>query len=281
MLVNGEFVDDGLVRVEAARVKEFMRGQSPGIDPLALELQAREVARERIIEQTVLRQEAHKDLTPIPAQAIDAEIQRHDAQNPQQAGCLLPRDRETLRAEIEADVRVQRLIALVTANVPKPTAKQVSAMYQYTKDTLVRPENIHAAHIVKNVDEANPEIEARGAIERIQALLEQGEPFEQVADEHSDCPGRGGDLGFFARGQMVEEFDAHVFDVPAGKVSPIFQTPFGFHIAKVYERRAQRIPSLSEVRAELEDAMWLEEKQQAVRVYTQEARARAEVRKSK
>ncbi len=281
MYINGELVDDGLVRLEAVRVKEYLRGQVSDIDPLALELQAREVARERVIEQTLLHQEAFRDPTPIAAEAIEAEVRKYDAQNPQQAGCLLPRDRETMRASIEEDLRVQRFIAAVTANVPKPTSKQVAAAYQQSKASLRHPENVHVAHIVKNVDELTPESEARAAIERAQALLQQGVPFEQVADEHSDCPGRGGDLGFFVRGQMVPEFDAQVFQLAAGAVSDIFRTPFGFHIAKVYEHRAERVPTLAEARASLEDEMWLQEKQEAVRLYMEQVRARAEIRKSK
>jgi len=279
--INGEFVEDELVRLEAAQVKQHLREREPDMDSLALELQVRELARERIIEQTLLQQEARRDPTPIPDEAIEAEVRKYDAQNPQQAGCLLPRDRETIRASIEMDLRIERLIASVTAKVPKPTSKQVAALYHHSKQSLVRPESIRAAHIVKNVDELTPEIEARSAIERIEALLKQGIPFEQVADEHSDCPGRGGDLGFFPRGQMVEEFDAIVFDLPVGTISPIFRTPFGFHIAKVHERRAQRIPTLAEARASLEDALWEQEKEDAVRIYLQEVRARAVVRKSK
>lgn len=281
MYINGEFVDDGLVRLEAVRVKEYLRGQVADIDPLALELQAREVARERVIEQTLLHQEAFRDPTPIPAEAIEAEVRKYDAQNPQQAGCLLPRDRETMRTSIEEDLRVQRFIASVTANVSQPTGKQVAAAYQHSKASLRQPENIHAAHIVKNVDEHTPESEARAAIEKAQAFLQQGLPFEQVADEHSDCPGRGGDLGFFVRGQMVEEFDAQVFKLAAGAVSEIFRTPFGFHIVKIYEHRAERVPTLAEARASLEDEIWLQEKQEAVRVYMEQIRARAEIRKSK
>ncbi len=281
MYINGELVDDELVRLEAAQMKHHLREREPDLDALALELQARELARDRIIEQTLLHQEARRDPTPIPVEAIEAEVRRYDAQNPQQAGCSLPRDRETLRASIEMHLRVERFLASVTAKVLKPTSKQLAALYHHSKQSLLRPESIHAAHIVKNVDELTPEAEARSAIERIEALLEQGVPFEQVADEHSDCPGRGGDLGFFPRGQMVEEFDAIVFELRVGAVSPIFRTPFGFHIAKVYERRAQRIPTLAEVRTSLEDAMWVEEKQNAVRIYLQELRARAVVRKSK
>lgn len=281
MLINGVLVDDGLVRLEAARVKEMLRTQSPELDDLGLELHAREMARERVIEQELLRQEAYRDATPIPEERIAAEMQQYYAQNPQQAGCLLPRDRETMRTNIEMDLRLQRLIAEWTAGVPKPTSKQVSAMYQRVKNEFVRPENVRASHIVKNVDEMTGEAEARAAIERAQELLAQGVPFEKVADEYSDCPGRGGDLGHFVRGQMVEEFEENVFGLPVGQVSEIFRTPFGFHLAKVQAREAERMATLSEAREQLENALWTETQQRVVRAHIEEARARADVRKSK
>jgi parvulin-like peptidyl-prolyl isomerase len=281
MLINGEFVDDGLVRLEAAKMKERIRLEAPGSDALELEIRAREAAREIVIERVLLRQAAQKDPIPVPVEAVDAEVQKYYAQNPQQAGCLLPRDQETLRDNIEIELRIQRFLASITSHIAKPTSKQVTAFYQYSKQSLALPENIHAAHIVKNVDEANLESTALAAMQQIESLLQRGVPFEQVADEHSDCPGRGGDLGYFARGEMVEEFDTAVFDLPVGSVSPMFRTAFGFHIGKVYERRAERIPTLNEVRSELEASILRQTKIETIRAYMGQLRAQAEIRKSK
>ena len=80
---------------------------------------------------------------------------------------------------------------------------------------------------------------------------------------------------------MVEEFDDAVFPLAAGEVSPIFRTPFGFHIAKVYERRLAHTPSLNEVRSQLEDTIWRQTRIGVVRAYTEQLRAQAEIRKSK
>ena len=281
MYINGEFVDDSLVRLEAARLKERMHAEMPGADELGVELKARDVARERVIERTLLRQAARKDPTPIPAAAVEAELNRYREEGPRQANCLLPRDQEALRENIITDLRLHRLFESLTKEIPKPTNKQIVAFYQSAKESLLLPETIHASHIVKNVDEATSESDALGAIRQIQSLLEQGVPFAQVADEHSDCPGRGGDLGFFARGEMVQEFEDAVFDLPVGTVSASFRTPFGFHIAKVHERRRGRIPPLNEVRGELEASIWRQERVEVIRAFTNDLRAHAEIRKSK
>ena len=93
---------------------------------------------------------------------------------------------------------------------------------------------------MKHVDETHAEADARAGIEAALAALEGGEPFAAVADRYSDCPGNGGDLGSFERGVMVEEFDKVVFAMKPGERSPIFRTPFGFHIAEVRSRTTGR-----------------------------------------
>ena len=108
---------------------------------------------------------------------------------------------------------------------------------------------MNAAHIVKHVDETHAEADARAGIEAALAALERGEPFAAVADRYSDCKGNGGDLGSFERGVMVEEFDNVVFAMKPGERSPIFRTPFGFHIAEVRSRQpGGGIADLREVR---------------------------------
>jgi parvulin-like peptidyl-prolyl isomerase len=283
MFINGEFVDDALIRQEAAALKEGLRAESIGADPLTIEIKAREVAREVIIEQVILRQVAEK--VAVPTAALEAALAEHDARAHQRAGCLLPRDREELRSRMLFGLRIEQLFTGVAAEVAKPGYREIQDFYRFAKasgrPSFLHPETIHAGHIVKNVDESTSEADALAAIRRIQSLLQNGKPFEAVADEYSDCPGGGGDLGFIQRGEMVEEFDEVVFALRAGEVSAIFRSPFGFHLAKVYARKAERLPALKEVRPLLEDLLWNAAKKKAVGEFLAGLRANAEVRKSK
>lgn len=88
---------------------------------------------------------------------------------------------------------------------------------------------VHAAHILVATEE-----EAQAALERI----ENGEDFESVAAELStdgSAP-RGGDLGWFGRGEMIAEFEDVAFSVPEGEISQPVESQFGWHIIKVYEK---------------------------------------------
>lgn len=68
--------------------------------------------------------------------------------------------------------------------------------------------------------------------------IENGESFENIARQYSRCPSsaKGGDLGYFGRGQMVPSFDVVVFSAPLNSIEGPVKTQFGYHIIEVTER---------------------------------------------
>jgi peptidyl-prolyl cis-trans isomerase SurA len=88
---------------------------------------------------------------------------------------------------------------------------------------------------------------ARAEAEALVDSIVAGRDFAELATAYSDDVGTasfGGDLGWFRRGQMVREFEDVAFAVPAGRVSRVVETVFGFHIIKV-----ERVRGRSEIQA--------------------------------
>lgn len=70
-------------------------------------------------------------------------------------------------------------------------------------------------------------------------IIEGRESFEDCARLYSTCPSgrKGGDLGYFTKGQMVPQFEVAAFNLPIGEVSKPVWTQFGWHLIKVTDRR--------------------------------------------
>ncbi len=116
------------------------------------------------------------------------------------------------------------------------------------ENTIQIQEQVEASHILityEGADGATEEItrskaEALAEAERI-LVDARNDPasFNALAVEFSDDPtgqSNGGDLGFFTRGMMVEEFETAAFSLEIGQISEVVESPFGFHIIKVTDR---------------------------------------------
>ena len=84
---------------------------------------------------------------------------------------------------------------------------------------------VHCAHIL---------VEKLSLAQEIKAKIANGESFANLAKQHSidSSKKRGGDLGFFGRGMMVQEFEKAAFALEKGQISDIVKTQFGYHIIK-------------------------------------------------
>jgi peptidyl-prolyl cis-trans isomerase C len=108
--------------------------------------------------------------------------------------------------------------------------------------------------------------DARIRLSGIRRRIEKGESFAGLAKEFSDCPSgeAGGDLGFFSRGDMVEEFEDAAFKLEKGELSGIVESEFGFHLILLTEREAGSLIPYDTVRPDLESYLLDEKIQNAV-----------------
>jgi len=76
--------------------------------------------------------------------------------------------------------------------------------------------------------------DALNLIQSIKTQLDGGADFATLAKQHSDCPSgaKGGDLGTFGRGQMVDAFEKTTYALAVGATSGVIETPFGYHVIR-------------------------------------------------
>ena len=116
-------------------------------------------------------------------------------------------------------------------------------------------EEVHAAHIMKMMprgSEGTTAMDAKKQVDSLYQVVLAGADFAEVATANSDDKGsatRGGDLGWFGRGMMVQPFENITFDMTPGEISEPFPTRFGWHFVKLYDKRG--IQPLDSMRQQL------------------------------
>lgn len=118
--------------------------------------------------------------------------------------------------------------------------EEIKTYFDERQDEFSRAEERKASHILMLVPADATEEQKASIKDKIEQVLEQikqePEAFSELAKELSEDPGSakmGGDLGFFARGSMVKEFEDAVFAMQPDEISEVIETPFGFHIIKL------------------------------------------------
>lgn len=132
--------------------------------------------------------------------------------------------------------------------------------YEDNKSRYERKESVRARHILVPLAPDAPEAEVKAAREKLgnaRADIASGKSFAAVADalNQPGAAGKGGDLGWLARGEAVPEFEEVVFSLKPGQVSDFIRTPFGLHIAVVEEKAEAGFRPFDEVADEAYKAL--------------------------
>ena len=125
--------------------------------------------------------------------------------------------------------------------------KRMQSMFNERKQSLDKSEEVKARHILL-MTEGKKEADIKLAIEKIAKEVTPAN-FAKMADKYTEDPsgkGKGGDLGSFAKGRMVPEFDKVAFNQKLGTVSEPVKTQFGYHLIFVEKKTEGHVANFSE-----------------------------------
>ena len=195
---------------------------------------------EQLVQQTLL------------AQSFDGDL-------PLRAEISLENETRSLTAGEELERLFERTLT--------PAAIQAAYDDRFANETPAQEYN--ASHIL---------VETEEAAKAVKTEIEEGADFAATAREKSTGPSgpNGGQLGWFGTGAMVPSFEAAVIALEVGEVSDPVQSQFGWHVIILNETRIPDLPTLDEVRDELE----AEVRDAALTAYVEELTAAAEVDQS-
>jgi foldase protein PrsA len=212
-------------------------------------------ALSQLITQTIYSQEAKARGITISQDTIDQSFNQQYSSFLSQyqitedtLAAYLQQNGQTLD-QYKQDMKSQIKVALLKDAVDRdvagpinPTEDDLNAYFEANISNYDVGEQVRASHILVN---------DLATAEKIEGLLADGADFAELAKEYSQdtaTKDKGGDLGWFGRGQMVQAFEDAAFSLDVGQISEPVQTSYGYHIILVTDRKGAHTPTLDEVR---------------------------------
>ena len=185
-----------------------------------------------LIDNKIVEMEADKEDITISDKEIEEEMQNHiDLNGGEEAFNYALEQSGVTKADVESDiVNYLKIVKLLESEIDI-TDEEIKANFDENKESFNEEEQVEASHIL---------VEDEAIANEVKEKLAAGEDFASLAKEYSTDTSNaenGGELGFFAKGEMVPEFENVAFSMNAGEISDPVQTDYGYHIIKVTDKQ--------------------------------------------
>ena len=184
--------------------------------------------------------------------------------SPKEAEKYYEDTKEDYRARERVSVKYLSFDPKYYGEKAKIAPEKIEGFYRLNKERFTKKKRVRARHILIGVEEkagGTAEEKAREKAEEVRKRIEKGEDFSQLAKTFSQdtaTASKGGDLGYFEKGQMVKVLEEAAFSLKAGELSPVVRTPRGFDIIKVEDVQEEETKPLEEVRGIIEEELKIE-----------------------
>jgi peptidyl-prolyl cis-trans isomerase SurA len=208
--------------------------------------------------------ELRKQMNLDSLEALEKEAQKQ--------GLSYEEFKQNMRNNIITQTVIQRDVASHIAITPE----EITQYYDAHKAEMEQPEAVRLSEILitpptKPGEDPTPDDVTAAQDKAKEALAEvkQGKSFSDVAKKYSDGPSasQGGDLGYFKRGTLAKELEDKTFVMKPGNVTDVIQTKQGFVVLKVDEHRQAGVPPKSAVEGQINEQLYYQKLQPALRTY--------------
>jgi parvulin-like peptidyl-prolyl isomerase len=289
-LVNGSVIsqndlDDALMRYyhPTGNLPEDATAAPAPADSQEVRLQL----LENLIDRELLLQEAQRRGLTVSTARIQRRIQRlpeglrPKAAAEDAAGANAGAE-DALFHYVHTGLLIERLLGKALPQIGAVSERSARAYYKENAARFIHPEEVHLRHILVKVSPKMTVAERQQAYLQIQAIeqrLAEGGNFTALAIDASQCPSknRGGDLGYLTRDQLYPSLAEAAFALKPGDRSRIVESPAGYHLLLVTDRRPARQLSFLLVREGLQKQLRAERQHKAARSFIRRLREIANI----
>ena len=281
LVVNGQTIDDAVIEQEFSAIKAHYESLG-SISCCERDDEFRGYARDNITFRALLTQEAQRTIAEPGAEEVTRAFDKlkgeHGGGDQFYASVgLSPEQDGLIQRDLSVNLQVESLRDSASQSLPAPTEAECRAYYEGNIEQFSDEDEVRASHIFKSVRETEKREAIFKAFCEVRQRLVDGADFTELAQEHSDKPAEEIDLGFFKRGELMDEFEIVTFSMKAGEVSPVFATQHGFHLAKVTERKAGQPKPFESVRADIETELTAQRKDAKLQELVDELKKTAKI----
>ena len=162
-------------------------------------------------------------------------------------------DRDLLRANLMQSMTISKYVDTVLGKSVTVTPEELAKYYAEHPSNFAHPDIVRVSHIlIRSGATSEQDAMAKQRAESLLARVKKGEDFAKLAKENSAdaTASSGGDLGFVTKDVLDSNFSEAVFSMPIGE-SRLVETPAGYHIVKVVDKKKEGVAPLEEVKADL------------------------------
>lgn len=205
---------------------------------------------EQLIADKIVASEAKKEKVNVSDKELNAEVDKlKESYGGEEVFNQMLESNNTTVDALKEDIKNYLTIRKLLEPQIKITDEEMQTYFDENKDSFGEAEQVKASHVL---------VEDEATAKEIQQKLKDGADFAELAKEYSTDEGtkeNGGELGFFARGTMVTEFDDVAFALPVNKISDPVKTEYGYHIIKVEEKKEAVEANFDDSKAAIKDTL--------------------------
>ncbi|MBT2662912.1 peptidylprolyl isomerase [Bacillus sp. ISL-45] len=219
-----------------------------------------------LITNKVIEMEAAKEKVKVTGNEIDEELKKlEESYGGEEAFAAALEQNQVPMDRIREDIEVYLLAEKMIGSSIDVSEDELKTYFEENKDSFDQKEQVKASHIL---------VEDEATAKKVKEELDNGKNFAELAKKYSTDTSNadnGGDLGYFGKGEMAEEFENAAFALETDAISEPVKTEFGYHIIKLVDKKAAKAAKFDDHKGEIKELLfdqkiqaeypnWLEEK---------------------
>ncbi|TDL83430.1 foldase [Peribacillus frigoritolerans] len=226
-----------------------------------------------LITEKIIEQESDKQDITISNDAVEEEYQTVIASYGGEEAFIQQLETsggtaQDVKKDLETNLKIEKLLEPEI----KISEDEMKTYFDGNKESFAEPEQVKASHIL---------VEDEAKAKEVKEKLDGGADFIELAKEYSTDTSNsenGGDLGYFAKGEMVAEFEEVAFAMKEGEISEPVKTEFGYHIIKFADKKAAADAVFEDKKEEIKETLFDQKMQTAYTAWLQEKKEEYDIK---